>query len=141
MDCDTFETRPKAEPSVEYSSAKSHSPSQGQLPKEQSNWPDLRVPDDRDQSYSVNDATSVSRHEYCQRGEGVRAPGVDIAGADRVHPDVLRAELAGHAPRHLEHGGLGRVVGYPGMALETLIGVPRHVKKQPADSPGSRRCR
>ena len=36
--------------------------------------------------------------------------GLDESGADRVHPDVLRAELAGHTACHLQHPGLRRVV-------------------------------
>lgn len=44
---------------------------------------------------------------------------VDVSRTDGVDANELWAELAGHGARHLQHGGLGGVVGDPVVALDT----------------------
>ena len=42
---------------------------------------------------------------------------VDVSWAERVHPDPLGTQFAGHAARHLDDSRLGAVVAHPGVVL------------------------
>ena len=58
-------------------------------------------------------------------------PGVDQAGTDAVHPDVVRREIEGHAPRQVDDGSLRRRIGrgigsadHPGDGSARLVITP-----------------
>lgn len=44
---------------------------------------------------------------------------VDVSRRKRVYADLLRAQLASHAPAHLQNCALRRVVRYPSVVLAT----------------------
>lgn len=64
-----------------------------------------------------NNTVEMSVSKSVSRLRSYGTPCVDVPWAQRVHSDLLGAQFAGHATRHLQYRGLGRVVRHPGVVL------------------------